>query len=243
MLTRIANRWLFSLSLLVLVGCVNYAAADEPSPGLESAKENAQDTIVAAEEARGEEPHVAGHDSKVEKYDNSHSNATADLEKPEQMNRYDLSIYTFVVFALLMALLWKFAWGPIASGLDMREASIAKMIDDAKLASESAARQLQQYEQKLLAAQEEAGRLIGDARKQGEEVAAKIRAEAEAVAEKQRQQAVSDIQQAKNLALREIAQKSVSTAVELAGKIIHREVREADHQQLIRESLERFSKN
>jgi F-type H+-transporting ATPase subunit b len=142
-----------------------------------------------------------------------------------------------------MLLLWKFAWGPIAAGLDRREQSIARMIADAKHASESAQRSLQEYEARLSAAQAEAGRIVGDARKQADEVGAKIKAEAEAAAARERERAVAEINQAKNVALKEIAQKSVSTAVDLAGKIIRREVREADHQQLIRESLERFSAN
>lgn len=198
----------------------------------------------AADEKKAEAAAEHGESkSKNEQYDIGHGNATSNLERPEQYNRYDLSIFTFVVFALLMALLWKFAWGPITKGLDQREATIAKMIEDAKIAAEAASKSLKQYELKLAQAQEEAGRIIGDARRQGEELAIKLRADAEAAAEKQRQQAVSDIEQAKNTALREIAQKSVSTAVELAGKIIRREVKEADHQQLIRDSLERFSKN
>jgi F-type H+-transporting ATPase subunit b len=179
----------------------------------------------------------------VEKYDVGHGNATADLEKPEQYNRYDLSIYTFVVFALLMVLLYKFAWGPIAKGLDARESGIAKMIADAKTASETASKQLQQYELRLTQAQEEAGKIIGEARRQADAVAASIKAEAEAAAQKERDRAVAEIASAKNQALREIAQKSVTTAVDLAGKIIRREVREADHQQLIAESLSRFNNN
>jgi F-type H+-transporting ATPase subunit b len=181
--------------------------------------------------------------SKVEQFDVGHSNATADLESPEQYNRYDLSIYTFVVFAILMLLLWKFAWGPIAKGLDARESAIAKMIEDAKVASETASKQLQQYELKLAQASEEAGRIIAEARRSADEVAANIRSEAEAAAQKERDRAVADIETAKNQALREIAQKSVSTAVDLAGKIIRREVREADHQALIAESLSRFQSN
>lgn len=175
-------------------------------------------------------------------FDNSHKNPGPGLEAPEEV-RYDLAIYTFVVFALLLLLLWKFAWGPIMRGLDAREASIAKMIEDARIANETATKQLKQYEQKLAAAQEEAGRIVGDARRQAEEVAAGIRAEAEAAAQRQREQAVSEIESAKNQALREIAQKSVDTAVELAGKIVRRELREADHQQLIAESLSRFNGN
>ena len=33
----------------------------------------------------------------------------------------DLALWTAVVFLLLLAVLWKFAWGPLAEGLDKRE--------------------------------------------------------------------------------------------------------------------------
>jgi F-type H+-transporting ATPase subunit b len=175
-------------------------------------------------------------------YDNGHKNATPAMTALEEV-RFDLSIFTLVVFLLLMAILWKFAWDPIAKGLDAREASIAKMIEEAKVASESASKQQQQFELKLAQAQEEAGRVIADARRQAESIAAKIKTDAEAAAQKEKDRAVAEIESAKNQALREIAQKSVTTAVDLARKIIQREVRESDHQQLIAESLNRFSKN
>jgi F-type H+-transporting ATPase subunit b len=198
--------------------------------------------VHAAPEEEGATPATEQKGNLAEELDNGHKNPGPGLEEPQEV-RFDLSIYTFVVFALLMLLLWKFAWGPIAAGLDKREQSIAKMIDDAKHASESAQKSLQEYESRLAAAQEEAGRIVGEARKQADDVAAKIRAEAESAAQRERDRAVTEIQQAKNVALQEIAQKSVSTAVDLAGKIIRREVKEADHQQLIRDSLERFSAN
>lgn len=225
------------------------APAEEAAPAKETEATEAHATDTHAADTHGDEGHGHddghghGHQSLAEKHDIGHGNATEMLERPEEFTRFDLSIYTFIVFSLLMLLLWKFAWGPIAKALDARESSIAKMLADAKAASEMAAVQLQQYEAKLLAAQEEAGKIVGDARKSAEEVAAKIQANAEASADRLRERAVADIEQAKNVALHEIAEKSVDTAVDLAGKIIRREVKAADHQQLIAESLNRFQNN
>lgn len=197
--------------------------------------------LACAPQVQAADPHGPA-TAAAPDYDNSHKNGTPAMLAPEEV-RYDLSIYTFVVFAILMALLYKFAWGPISKGLDARETAIAKMIEDAKSASETATKQLQQYELRLAQAQEEAGKIIGEARRQADTVAASIKAEAEAAAQKERDRAVAEITTAKNQALREIAHKSVETAVDLAGKIIRREVREADHQQLIAESLSRFNNN
>lgn len=258
-LTRNVTSLLGSLLLGVVVGSVMYSsspalaqdapeekAAAEAKAAVEKLAEAVDPADNHAAEAHEKDAHASdahAPESAAQKFDIGHGNATDMLERPEEFTRFDLSIYTFIVFALLMALLWKFAWGPIAKALDHRESSIAKMLDDAKAASETAARQLQQYEAKLLAAQEEAGKIVGDARKSAEEVAAKIQADAEASAERQRERAVADIEQAKNTALHEIAAKSVDTAVDLAGKIIRREVKAADHQQLIAESLNRFQNN
>ena len=42
--------------------------------------------------------------------------------------RTDLAIWTGIVFLVLLLVLWKFAWGPIASGLDQREQAVADQI-------------------------------------------------------------------------------------------------------------------
>ena len=40
----------------------------------------------------------------------------------------DLALWTAVVFLVLLAILWRFAWGPVAGGLDKRERQIADQI-------------------------------------------------------------------------------------------------------------------
>ena len=156
--------------------------------------------------------------------------------------RFDLAIATFVVFILLLVILTKFAWGPISRALDQREETIARQIEEARLASEKAARQLQEYEAKLAAATEEARHIVGQSRKDAEAAKDKIMAEARELAQKERERAVADITTAKNQALSEIAQKSVSTAVSLAGNIIRREVKPQDHEALINDALWQFTK-
>ena len=145
------------------------------------------------------------------------------------------------MFLILLAVLYKFAWGPIAAGLEKREQTIAKQIADAEHASAMAAKQLQEYERKLAAATEEARAIVTQARQDAVTAKDKIVAEAQAVAAKERDRAVADIATAKNQALREIAEKSVSTAISLASNIIRREVKPEDHDKLITDSLQKFS--
>jgi F-type H+-transporting ATPase subunit b len=178
-----------------------------------------------------------GHDDT----DLGHGNKTAALDSPADL-RFDLSIYTFLVFLILLAVLYKFAWGPIAAALEQREETIARQIAEAKLASEKAALQLKEYEARLAAATDEARQIVAQSRKDAEMAKDKIVAEAREAAGKERDRAVAEIGVAKNQALDEIAQRSVQTAISLAGNIIRREVKPQEHEALIGEAVNQFSK-
>jgi len=192
-------------------------------------------------EDKGKSGEAHGHAAVHDETDLSHGNASSQLHAAQEL-RFDLALATFLVFLLLVAILTKFAWGPIVAGLARREETIAAQMAEARQAAETARKQLAEYERKLAAATEEARAIMGQARQDAENVKDKIVAEAQAVAQKERERAVADIASAKNEALREIAAKSVSTAVALAGNIIRREVKPEDHERLISESLQQFSK-
>lgn len=210
-----------------------HAAKDEHAKAAPHADEAGHGQSAAGD-------HAAGGHGAHDPHDLTHANASSQLLSAQEM-RFDLAIATFVVFLLLLGILTKFAWKPIAHGLDQREETIARQIEEARLASERAAQQLQQYEAKLAAAMEESRQMVTDARKDAEAAKARIVAEAQEAAAKERDRAVADITAAKNQALHEIAQKSVSTAVSLASHIIRREVRPEDHEQLINQSLQQFT--
>lgn len=183
--------------------------------------------------------HKGGHGGHHDSTDLSHMNATPQIEDPSQF-KSDLAIWTFVVFMCLLAVLGKFAWGPIMEGLEKREQSIAAMIDEAKRGQEQAAEQLKLYEAKLAAAGEEARDLITQAKKDAEVAKDRIMSEAQAAADRQRERAIEDIQAAKNVALQEITEKSVNLAVDLAGRIVRQQLNAEDHSQLIREAMDQL---
>jgi F-type H+-transporting ATPase subunit b len=205
-------------------------AADDKAEKHPTPAAGAEDHHDHAEQHAGH-----GHDTT----DVGHGNGSDKLTAPDQVS-FDLAVGTFVVFALLVILLGKFAWGPISAALDQREQHVADMIATAeKNARESEAR-LHELE-KRLAEQAEATRVaINEARREGELQKEQILAEAAAAAQQERDRAVADIRDAKNAALREIAQQSVNTAVGLAKNILRREVQAADHEQLITDALAQF---
>jgi F-type H+-transporting ATPase subunit b len=200
------------------------------------------DTAKAGEhgkaDAHGKAGKAAEHHDET---DLSHGNATDKLANPADP-RFDMAIYSFLVFLILLAVLYKFAWGPIAAALEQREETIARQIEEAKQAAEKGAQHLREYEARLAAATDEARQIVAQSRKDAEAAKDKIVAEARDAAGKERERAVAEITSAKNQALDEIAKKSVQTAISLASKVIRREVKPQEHEGLISEALSEFSK-
>lgn len=245
MLTRLLIR---AATLLLLFGAVvSILAAQEekstPKAGDSTAVEADHSKAASGAHAGEGEKHEASHaaDGHHDDTDLSHGNASAKLADPADF-KFDMAIYTFVVFLILLSVLYKFAWGPIANALDLREQTIQRQIEEARLASERAAAQLKEYEARLAAATDEARQIVSGARKDAEHAKEKIVAEAREAAHKERDRAVADINIAKNHALDQIAQKSVQTAVSLASRIIRREVKPQEHEALIGDAVNQFSK-
>lgn len=225
-------------AVVLFAPVANSRAEEAAEPATPIEKEKADDKEhgkSSAGEGEGK-PHGAhGHDP-------SHGNASKKLSDPDEI-KGDSTIATFVIFLLVLAILTKFAWKPIAHGLEAREKGIEDKIEQARVAAEKATEQLRAYEARLAAATQEAQQIVGEARKTAETAKEQILSEAQALAQREREKAVTDITAAKNLALREIAEKSVDTAIGLARNIIRREVRPGDHEQLIQDALKQFPNN
>ena len=218
----------------------NLSQPADASKATKNEADHADDHAAEQGAATHDAAHEAGH-APHDPHDLTHGDGSAQLMAAQEL-RFDLGIATFLVFLLLLAILTKFAWGPILAGLQKREETIANQIAEARMAAETAGKQLAEYERRLAAATEEARAIVGQARADAETAKDKIVAEAQAAAGRERERAVADIASAKNDALREIAAKSVSTAVTLASNIIRREVKPEDHDKLISDSLQQFSK-
>src|SRR4051812_47101317 len=228
----------FLFAVVTALSCAAVSwAAQEPK---------AEDRAHAAESnAAAHAAHAPATDSGAhaqhDETDLSHGNSTAALKSPTDV-RFDMAIYTFVLFLILLAVLYKFAWGPIAMALERRENTIARQIEEARLASEKGEQLLRQYDARLAAATDEARQIVAGARKDEESAKEKIVAEAREAAQRERERAVADITVAKNQALDQIAQKSVKTAVSLASHILRREVKPQEHEAIIGDAINQFSK-
>ncbi len=157
--------------------------------------------------------------------------------------RTDLALWTFVVFLLLLAVLWKFAFGPIAKALDAREQAMLDKINDAEKANADAKELLNQYQQKLNDSEQEVRQMLDDAKLQAGRISEGIVASAKAAAEEEHQRALKEIAAASENAQAELAAKSAELATSLAGKILKERISPEEHAGLIQDALNGFSKN
>ena len=166
--------------------------------------------------------------------------AAADAKPPLEVPP-DTLLFSLVIFLVMLAVLYKFAWGPISEGLELRERKMAEDIEGAKTAHEQAQAQLRAYEAKIAGAQDEAAALIAEAKNDAVAAKERIMAEAAEEAQRTRERALAEIEAAKNAAARELAEQSVDSAVSLAGNIVGRSLDKNDHSQLIEKSIQQFN--
>lgn len=152
----------------------------------------------------------------------------------------DLALFTAIVFLVLLGVLTKFAWGPIVAALESREQGIADNISAAAAKNEEAKRLLADYDLRLSSAADEVRELLEEARRDAEHTKGQIIAEAKSAAESEHERAIRDVNNAKDAALQAIAEAGADLAVNLAGKIVKRELKADDHAQLIRDAVSRF---
>ena len=147
-------------------------------------------------------------------------------------------IVTIVIFALLVVILRKYAWGPILSGLKAREEKIRKDIADAEAARAKAEATLREYNQQLATAEQKTRDMLAAATRDAENLATQIRARAQQEAEETKERAIKDIDAARDQALSDIYQQTADLATRVAEKIIRRNLNADDQRDLVNQSLQ-----
>ena len=154
----------------------------------------------------------------------------------------DLAIWTAVVFLVLLLVLRKYAWGPIAQGLQKREQGIADQVAQAEQNNQKARDLLAQYEQMLANSEEEVRKMIEQGRREAEQAGHQIVDKAKDDAKAEHQRALREIEAATAGALKELSERGATLAVQLAGRIVGAELKPADHAQLIAKAVADFPK-
>ena len=151
-------------------------------------------------------------------------------------------VAAIATFVLLMLILLKFAWKPILKGLQDREATIQKALDDAQKANEDALALLQQYQGQMDGAKAEAAAIADKARKDADLARQRIEDDARTRAEETLERSLKEIEQAKDQALDEILTEVGGIAAEAASRIVRREITAEDNAKIVDDVVQDFAK-
>ena len=146
-------------------------------------------------------------------------------------------IFEVVNLLIVMLILKKFLFKPVYAVLEHRQAEIGGMYQKAEDAQKEAKALKQAYDERMSGARKEADELIvaaqDSARRRGDEIVEDARDEAVQL----RRRAEEDIELQKRKALREARDELADMAVDIAGKVVEREVTREDHDRLVEEFI------
>ena len=148
------------------------------------------------------------------------------------------AIISVAIFLVLLLVLGKYAWGPIIAQLRGREDRIGQSVSLAQKQQKQAADLLAQYEAQIEHAHDEVEQLLATGREQAETHRQELVAQARAEAERSVKQAKREIQLARNEALQDLRHTTARMAVELAERVLRREVNADDQDRMMRDTLE-----
>ena len=147
-------------------------------------------------------------------------------------------VWSLVIFMTVLFVLRKYAWNPLLDFLEEREKDIAESLKMAESAK-SDLEQIKDESKKILnEAKKEGKAIVGDSKLRAEESAAKILNDAKAKSNEFLDDAKSKIEIEKKRAIKEIKEEVVDLSLELATKVLQRNVKDDDNNKFIKSSLE-----
>lgn len=155
-----------------------------------------------------------------------------------------LIFWTSIVFILLLVILTKLAWKPILSAIKSREQKIESALQEAEKARQEMQKLKADNEKLLQQARLEYDNIIKEAREVKEKIISQAKADAQKEAQKILQSAQDSINAQKAAAIAELKQQVATLSIEIATKILKKELSNADVQkQLAKQMLEEVSLN
>jgi len=147
-----------------------------------------------------------------------------------------LSVWTLIVFVILLLILRNYAWGPIVDAVDSREKGIQAAIDGAAELNAEAAKLLEEHREQMADARRQASEILAEAKVASErvrkELEEKARTEAQGIVER----ALAEIERERDGALETLRRESVDLALAAASQLM----RESFDQETDRQLVERY---
>jgi F-type H+-transporting ATPase subunit b len=151
-----------------------------------------------------------------------------------------LYIWTILTFLILVGLLAKFAWRPLLQALETRAQSIRQALDDARQAKQELER-LHGESAKLLAqARAESAEIISRSRSDAERFREELKEKARGEAAALMRNAERQIELETTRAVQQIRQEAIDISIDIASKLLQRNVSKEDNERLIEETFKQL---
>ena len=143
------------------------------------------------------------------------------------------ALFALANFLFLFFMLRKFLFKPVMKMIDDRQKEIDDLYKDAEDAKKDAQAKQHEYDRKLSAAQQTSEQLVREAVARGQSREEEILRQANAQASAMMDKAADDIAREKKKAVNDAKDEISVIALSIAGKVVGRELNDADHARLV----------
>jgi len=144
-------------------------------------------------------------------------------------------MWAIINFFILLAILYKFAYGPILQMLDDRKNTIESSLHHAEEIRVDIERMKIEAQQNLLDSRKEAQEIVARAQKIGDETKTEVLAKAKEEAAIERARAIAEIESTKEKAIGELRDTAATLAIMAAEKVLGRVITVDDHQKMVKD--------
>jgi F-type H+-transporting ATPase subunit b len=154
-----------------------------------------------------------------------------------------LMVWTLLLFAFSMIILWKLAFPRISAALDKRQHAIEESIDHAEEIRKRAEEILAEYQERLKEAREQAEEIVSRARRAGETHVRQSEEDAKARRDQLLEQTRRDIDTETRRAIQEIRREVADLTVLATEKVTRKTLTDDDQRRLVQDALSELDFN
>lgn len=155
-----------------------------------------------------------------------------------------LAVWSLVIFTLFWIIAGKFAFKPIAKALEKRQQDIQHALDSAKLAREEVSDMKAENEKLLAQTREERSKILQEAKELKNQIVSEAKDKAKEEANKIVASAKQEIDNQTKAAIADAKSKLGAMAVEIAEKLIRKELKgNAEHEAYVKSLVDDLNLN
>jgi F-type H+-transporting ATPase subunit b len=141
-------------------------------------------------------------------------------------------------FVVMLAVLWRWVYPPIAAAAERRQKIIAEQLAQAEQQAKEAAERLKGAEAKLNDARAQAQEIIAGAARSAEQLREELKAKGEEEARRQVEKAVKDIEAARQQAVESVRAQVADIVIAVTEKVVGEALDAKAHKRLIDRAIE-----